>query len=125
MTEEIEETPMGPDTPEPVRTSYKYAQINPETGIVFGVSYLSGEVIADHTILLEDEEDVQPGDIRNPDGTWTRPEPAPLPPSEVQQLRAELAEAKAQLAVAAAAAAETSATQQALIEMLIEQGVIV
>lgn len=62
---------------------HKYAQIDIDTGVCISVSYLSGEVEADHMIPLTNDQDVQPGDIyRAADGTWTRPEPQSVPEPE-------------------------------------------
>lgn len=62
---------------------YKYAQLD-ENGRCISVSYLSGEVDAEHMMLLSDEDDVQPSDIF--DGTtWTRPEPVPYVPEKTQE----------------------------------------
>lgn len=72
----------------------KYAQIDLSTGVVVSVSYLAGEVDLPHMLPLTDEDDVQPGDIRNADGTWTRPEPVPIVPgpSEIDLLGQQLVE---------------------------------
>lgn len=52
---------------------FKYAQIDVMTGRCQGVSFLSAEVIADHMILLTEEDEVNPRDTYD-NGTWT---PAP------------------------------------------------
>lgn len=69
---------------------YKYAQIILETGRCIGLSLLAEEVEAGHMIPLEDDDDVQPGDIYM-DGGWTRPEPEPTPepgPTAVERIAA-------------------------------------
>lgn len=58
---------------------FKYAQIDLESGRCVSVSYLSGEIEAEHMLPLTEEEDVQPGDILQGDGTWLRPAPPPPP----------------------------------------------
>jgi len=96
---------------------YKYAQID-ETGRCVGVSYLSGEVIADHMIPLADDEDVLPGDLRNEDGTWTRPDPPAPQPDRIAQLEAELLQTKLALAeLAEANEADKTDVQLALAEL--------
>src|SRR5205085_1546952 len=45
-------------------------QIDVATKTCVGISYLSGEVIGDHMILLSDTDEVNLHDIYNEDGTW-------------------------------------------------------
>lgn len=62
----------------------KYAQIDLTTGAVQGISFLSGEVIADHMILLTEDQDVDLWDVYV-DGVW---HPAPTPePVSAQELK--------------------------------------
>ncbi|MBD2846446.1 hypothetical protein IDH44_14690 [Paenibacillus sp. IB182496] len=83
---------------------YTYAQLD-EAHVVVAVSRLSGEVTAAHMVLLAEGDDVQPRDIRNPDGTWTRPEPPVVPPipstaerlEQLEQENLSLMEAMAEL----------------------------
>jgi hypothetical protein len=67
--------------------TWKYAQIDTATGKCVAVSFLSGEVIAEHMILLDEEQDVNPRDIYNSDGTWTPAEPIPVEPDEITLLK--------------------------------------
>ncbi|OPH61708.1 hypothetical protein BC351_00250 [Paenibacillus ferrarius] len=67
---------------------YKYAQIDLATGVCVGVSYLLGEVIADHMIPLTEDQNVNPRDIYD-DGIWTpaqTPEPADLKQRKINEL---------------------------------------
>jgi len=48
---------------------HKYAQIDELTGICVGVSILSGKVVADHMVLMDEDSLVKPGDIYK-DGEW-------------------------------------------------------
>lgn len=61
---------------------YKYAQINLESGAIDGISQLSGEVIADHMIPID--EDFDPTNKYYIDGEWVviEPEPEPTPEPE-------------------------------------------
>ncbi|GGF88567.1 hypothetical protein [Paenibacillus abyssi] len=68
---------------------FKYAQIDAATGRCVSVSYLSGEIESTNMIPLTEADDVKPGDIRNADGTWTRPAPVPPQPSRIDQLEAD------------------------------------
>lgn len=60
----------------------RYAQIDVITGCCHTVSNLLNEVSTDNVILLEDDADVQPGDIYM-DGEWTRLEPEPTLESDI------------------------------------------
>lgn len=56
---------------------YKYAQID-SNNICFAVSYLSGEVIADDMIMLNEED--EPLGMKYKDGIWEEvPKPEPEP----------------------------------------------
>ena len=117
-----EETTETPETP----TIYKYAQINLDTGVCVGVSYLSGEVIADHMIPLEIEDDVKPGDIWDGE-TWTRPDPPPAPepgPSRIDMLEEENAFLALELAQTQARLDQTEQEQAELLLLLVGNGVI-
>lgn len=57
---------------------YRYAQIDLDRGTCIGVSVLSGKIDTERMILLENDSDVQLGDIYT-DGTWERLEPEPSP----------------------------------------------
>lgn len=54
--------------------SFKYAQLGADNAVI-SVSYLAEEVQRDDMILLEESDDVQPLDVYNGDGSWTRPDP--------------------------------------------------
>lgn len=57
---------------------YLYAQIDPETFRCFALSNLSGQVEKDTMIPLDPDQDVELGDIYDPEtGTWHKPEPEP------------------------------------------------
>lgn len=62
---------------------YKYAQINSEN-ICFAVSYLSGEVIADDMIMLNEED--EPLGKKYNNGAWEELPPQPAPEPEPSQL---------------------------------------
>ena len=67
---------------------YKYAQID-SNNICFAVSYLSGEVIADDMIMLNEED--EPLGKKYNNGTWEElpPQPAPEPePSQLDRIEA-------------------------------------
>ena len=70
---------------------YKYAQINIETGIVEGISYLSGEVKADNMIPISEDFDLT--NKKYVDGEWVEYEPEPIPepePTEQEIMQAEI-----------------------------------
>ena len=67
---------------------FKYAQID-SNNICFAVSYLSGEVIADDMIMLNEED--EPLGKKYNNGTWEElpPQPAPEPePSQLDRIEA-------------------------------------
>lgn len=57
---------------------YRYAQINANKTVI-GISELSGEVIAENMILINDRPGVTFG-WRFIDGEWLEPEPEPVIP---------------------------------------------
>lgn len=108
---------------------YKYAQINIETKRCIGVSCLSGEIKAEHMLLLTDDDDVQPGDIYS-DGEWTRPEPEPLPEpgptaeERIESLEAENARLVLELAQNQIRFDQMEQAQAALLLTLVEKEVL-
>lgn len=61
---------------------FRYAQIDITTGRCIGVSFLSGEIEAEHMIPLTDEDEVNPNDTFD-NGSWIpTPPPDPVPAGE-------------------------------------------
>lgn len=72
---------MADETPqEPVKTVFRYAQIDTITGKCIGVSFLSGLVVMEGLIELSDTDEVKLGDTYA-DGVWT-PVPTVPPPDD-------------------------------------------
>ena len=101
-----------------------------DTGRVVAVSYLAGEVQADNMLPLADDIDVQPGDIRNPDGSWFRPPPPP-PPEPGPSLQDKVALLETENAFMAFELVQTQARldqaeqeQAALLLELVDKGVL-
>ena len=70
---------------------YRYAQIDLETGIIEGISYLSGEVQVDNMIPISEDFDLT--NKKYVDGEWVEYEPEPIPepePTEQDIMQAEI-----------------------------------
>lgn len=101
---------------------YRYAQID-ETGLCVSVSQLSGEVISDHMLPLDPDDDVRPGYIWDGE-KWTRPEPPPPPPDPLALLEEENALLALELAQTKIRLDQAEQEQAELLLELVSRGVI-
>lgn len=101
---------------------YRYAQID-ETGLCVSVSQLSGEVISDHMLPLDPDDDVRPGDIWDGE-KWTRPEPPPPSPDPLALLEEENALLALELVQTQLRLDQVEQEQSDLLLLLVSEGVI-
>ena len=118
-TEEEPGTPEETPPQEPVKTIWRYAQINLETMKCVSVSNLSDEVIKDYMIPLDDDTDVKAGDTWDAEnGVWIPfVPPAPEPPGPT--LREQLASLQLKNEALEAQLAQTNADLAAVLEMIL------
>ncbi len=94
---------------------YRYAQINTDTGMIVGDSWLSGEVNHPNLIAIPDDFDITGKRYAN--GEWVdyTPEPVAPEPTEQERVSAEILLNQAEIL------SNQSATDEVLAEILLNQ----